>query len=393
MKALLKTYTVKEICEGFVYNELEGKGLFGLSGKLTIQPEYQRNYIYADGKRDVAVIDSMLKGYPLGLIYFNKIILENGEIHFEVLDGQQRITSIGRFLTGKLAIFDVNNIPQYFSGLNSEIQHLLENYELLVYECEGSETEIKEWFKTINITGIPLNNQELLNAVYSGEFVTAAKSVFSNSLNANMQKWQTYVSGDPKRQQILETALEWVAAHNNQSIGEYMSQHRRDGSIDELKLYFMTVIDWISCVFESTESEMKGLEWGRLYETFHVNGYDADKVWERVQNLYADPCVKDRKGVFEYILGGEVDKKLLNVRVFDDIIKKCVYTRQTRDAQAKGVSNCPYCAMSDNANKNKIWKLTEMDADHVTAWSKGGPTEHGNCEMLCKLHNRAKGNR
>ena len=393
MKALLKTYTVKEICEGFVYNELEGKGLFGLSGKLTIQPEYQRNYIYADGKRDVAVIDSMLKGYPLGLIYFNKIILENCEIHFEVLDGQQRITSIGRFLTGKLAIFDVNNIPQYFSGLNSEIQHLLENYELLVYECEGSETEIKEWFKTINITGIPLNNQELLNAVYSGEFVTAAKSVFSNSLNANMQKWQTYVSGDPKRQQILETALEWVAAHNNQSIGEYMSQHRRDGSIDELKLYFMTVIDWISCVFESTESEMKGLEWGRLYETFHVNGYDADKVWERVQNLYADPCVKDRKGVFEYILGGEVDKKLLNVRVFDDIIKKCVYTRQTRDAQAKGVSNCPYCAMSDNANKNKIWKLTEMDADHVTAWSKGGPTEHGNCEMLCKLHNRAKGNR
>ena len=393
MKALLKTYTVKEICEGFVYNELEGKGLFGLSGKLTIQPEYQRNYIYADGKRDVAVIDSMLKGYPLGLIYFNKIILENGEIHFEVLDGQQRITSIGRFLTGKLAIFDVNNIPQYFSGLNSEIQHLLENYELLVYECEGSETEIKEWFKTINITGIPLNNQELLNAVYSGEFVTAAKSVFSNSLNANMQKWQTYVSGDPKRQQILETALEWVAAHNNQSIGEYMSQHRRDGSSDEVKLYFMTVIDWISCVFESTESEMKGLEWGRLYETFHVNGYDADKVWERVQNLYADPCVKDRKGVFEYILGGEVDKKLLNVRVFDDIIKKCVYTRQTRDAQAKGVSNCPYCAMSDNANKNKIWKLTEMDADHVTAWSKGGPTEHGNCEMLCKLHNRAKGNR
>ena len=393
MKALLKTYTVKEICEGFVYNELEGKGLFGLSGKLTIQPEYQRNYIYADGKRDVAVIDSMLKGYPLGLIYFNKIILENGEIRFEVLDGQQRITSIGRFLTGKLAIFDVNNIPQYFSGLNSEIQHLFENYELLVYECEGSETEIKEWFKTINITGIPLNNQELLNAVYSGEFVTAAKSVFSNSLNANMQKWQTYVSGDPKRQQILETALEWVAAHNNQSIGEYMSQHRRDGSIDELKLYFMTVIDWISCVFESTESEMKGLEWGRLYETYHIKAYNPKEIHDKVISLYADPCVKDRKGVFEYILGGEQDKKLLNIRVFDDIIKKCVYTRQTRDAQAKGVSNCPYCAMSDNANKTKIWKLTEMDADHVTAWSKGGLTEHGNCEMLCKSHNRAKGNR
>ena len=202
MKTQLKTYIVKEICEGFVYNELEGKGLFGLSGKLTIQPEYQRNYIYADGKRDVAVIDSMLKGYPLGLIYFNKVTAENSEARFEVLDGQQRITSIGRFLTGKLAIFDANGIPQYFSGLNTETQRLLENYELLVYECEGSETEIKEWFKTINIAGIPLNNQELLNAVYSGEFVTAAKSVFSNSQNANMQKWQTYVSGDPRRQQI-----------------------------------------------------------------------------------------------------------------------------------------------------------------------------------------------
>ena len=393
MKTQLKTYTVKEICEGFVYNELEGKGLFGLSGKLTIQPEYQRNYIYADVKRDVAVIDSMLKGYPLGLIYFNKVTAENGDVRFEVLDGQQRITSIGRFLTGEPAIFDANGIPQYFSGLNTETQRLLENYELLVYECEGSETEIKEWFKTINIAGIPLNNQELLNAVYSGEFVTAAKSVFSNSQNANMQKWQTYVSGDPRRQQILETALEWVAAHNNLSIGEYMSMHRRDKSIDELKLYFTTVIDWISSVFECTESEMKGLEWGRLYESYHATAYNPSEIQKKVLALYADPYVKDRKGIFEYVLGGEQEKKLLNIRVFDDATKKSVYAAQTAKAQATGRSNCPYCALSENANKNKIWKITEMDADHVTAWSKGGATDRANCEMLCKSHNRAKGNR
>ncbi|MCQ2055120.1 MAG: DUF262 domain-containing protein [Fibrobacter sp.] len=393
MKTSLNTYTVKEICKGFVYNELEGKGLFGLSGKLTIQPEYQRNYIYADGKRDVAVIDSMLKGYPLGLIYFNKITDANGDARFEVLDGQQRITSIGRFVTNKLAIIDSNGIPQYFSGLAEDKRQLIEDYKLLVYECEGTESEIKEWFKTINIAGVPLNNQELLNAVYSGEFVTAAKAEFSNSTNAKIQMWQTYVSGDPKRQQILETALEWVSSHNRQGIGDYMSQHRHDKNIDELKLYFNAVVEWVSSVFECTESEMRGLEWGRLYETYHGKSFNATDVQKRVLELYADPYVKDRKGIFEYILGGEIDKKLLNVRVFDEATKKSVYTIQTAKATAAGVSNCSYCAMSDNANKCKIWKLAEMDADHVTAWSKGGATDRANCEMLCKSHNRAKGNR
>ena len=171
MQTTLKQYSVREICEGFVYNEFEGKGLFGLSGKLTIQPEYQRNYIYADGKRDVAVIDSMLKGYPLGLIYFNKVSDEK----LEVLDGQQRITSFGRYVTGKFAIKDANGMEQYFSGLAENLQQKILDTQILVYECEGEESEIKEWFKTINIAGVPLNEQELLNAVYSGPFVTKAK--------------------------------------------------------------------------------------------------------------------------------------------------------------------------------------------------------------------------
>ena len=239
--------TVEEICKGFVYNEFEGKGLFGLSGKLVIQPEYQRNYIYADGKKDVAVIDSLLKGYPLGLIYFNKVSADK----FEVLDGQQRITSIGRFLTGKFAIKDGSGIPRYFSGLPDDQKKKILETKLTIYECEGTETEIKEWFKTINIVGVPLNDQERANAVHSGPFVTLAKAEFSNSQNANIQKWSAYISGNVLRQDYLRTALEWVS-HGN--VDAYMSQHRYDTNINELKTYFNSVIDWVSSVFMDVDS-------------------------------------------------------------------------------------------------------------------------------------------
>jgi hypothetical protein len=387
MKTTLKTdITVRDICEGFVYNALEGKGLFGLSGRLTIQPEYQRNYIYADGKRDVAVIDSILKGYPLGLIYFNK----PSENSLEVLDGQQRITSIGRYVTGKFAIKDENGMEQYFSGIAKDKQEIILNTKLLIYECEGTESEIKEWFRTINIAGVPLNNQELLNAVYSGQFVTLGKEEFSNSQNANIQKWSAYVSGSANRQEYLERALEWVSKDN---VGDYMSRHRFDNNISELKNYFTSVIDWVSTVFIDVESEMKGLEWGRLYEEYRKLPYSSKKVSEQVKNLYSDPYIKNRKGVFEFILGGSIDTKLLEVRVFDEATKKSTYAIQTTDAERKGISNCSYCAIGHDANKNKIWKLAEMDADHVTAWSKGGATATKNCEMLCKSHNRAKGNK
>jgi 5-methylcytosine-specific restriction endonuclease McrA len=378
--------TVEDICDGFVYNELEGKGLFGLSGKLTIQPEYQRNYIYADGKRDVAVIESILKGYPIGLIYFNKV----SENNFEVLDGQQRITSFGRFVTNKFAIKDDNGMEQYFSGIAKDKQERILNTKLLIYECEGSESEIKEWFKTINIAGVPLNNQELLNAVYSGQFVTLCKEEFSNSQNANIQKWSAYISGSVNRQDFLERALDWVSKGN---IGDYMSRHRNDNNINEVKNYFNSVIDWVSTVFTDVESEMRGLEWGRLYETYRKQPYDPKDISKKVKELYADPYVKNRKGIFEYILGGLNDTKLLQVRVFDEATKKSIYTKQTKVAEEKGISNCPLCAVGNNTNKTKIWKLKEMDADHVTAWSKGGSTEKENCEMLCKTHNRAKGNK
>ena len=389
MKTILKTdITVKDICDGFIYNELEGKGLFGLSGKLTIQPEYQRNYIYASdgGKREVAVIDSILKEYPIGLIYFNKV----SENNLEVLDGQQRITSLGRFVTDKFAIKDENGMEQYFSGLAKNKQSKILNTTLTIYECKGEESEIKEWFKTINIAGVPLNSQELLNAVYSGPFVTLGKEEFSNSQNANIQKWSAYVSGSANRQEFLECALDWVSKGN---IGDYMSRHRLDKNINELKKYFNSVIDWVSSVFTDVESEMRGLEWGRLYEEYHKKSYNPKKVSEAVQKLYGDPYVKNRKGIFEFILGGSTDTKLLDVRVFDDATKKSVYKEQTVKAEKKKESNCPLCALGHDANKEKIWGLNDMDADHVSAWSKGGATSIKNCQMLCKTHNRAKGNR
>jgi hypothetical protein len=387
MKTTLRTdLTVKAICEGFVYNELEGKGLFGLSGQLTIQPEYQRNYIYADGKKDVAVIESILKGYPLGLIYFNKV----DEKKFEVLDGQQRITSFGRYVTNKFAVKDENGMEQYFSGLAADKQKRILETELLIYECEGTESEIKEWFKTINIAGIPLNNQELLNAVYSGPFVTLGKEEFSNSQNANVMKWAAYIKGAVNRQEFLERALDWVSKGQ---IGDYMSRHRYDTNINELKTYFNSVIDWVSTIFIDVENEMRGIEWGRLYESYKNQPYSPQDVSEKLKALYADPYVKNRRGIFEYILGGSKDTKLLDLRVFDEATKKSVYAAQTEAAKEKAVSNCPLCALGHDSNQARIWKQAEMDADHVSAWSKGGATDIKNCQMLCKTHNRAKGNK
>jgi len=237
---------------------------------------------------------------------------------------------------------------------------------------------------------VPLNDQELLNAVYSGPFVTLAKEEFSNSQNANIQKWSAYISGSANRQDFLERALDWVSKGE---IGDYVSRHRYDDTIQELKTYFTTVIDWVSNVFVDVEKEMRGLEWGRLYETYHKQSYDPAEVSKKVHELYGDPYIKNRKGIFEYILGGSTDTKLLEVRVFDEATKNLVYRVQTTTAEAKNESNCPLCAIGHDASKTKIWPLDEMDADHVSAWSKGGKTSPENCQMLCKTHNRAKGNR
>lgn len=379
-------WTVGDVCKGFIFDKNENKGLFGLDGKLIIQPEYQRNYIYGDGKKDVAVIESLLKGYPLGLIYFVK----NKDGLYEVLDGQQRITSFARFVNHSWAFaVEWAGKPRYFNSLDKDEQEKIKNSQLTIYVCEGEPSEIQAWFETINMQGVPLVKQELRNASYHGPFVTLARKEFSNTGNANMNRWQTYVKGDPKRQAILETALDWVSKGD---IDGYMALHRYDTNIDELKNNFETVINWADSILDYTGSEVCGLNWGELYDKYHMNSYSKDKVTERVKELIEDSQVNN-KGVIEYVLGGEKDVSLLHVRVFDEKTKKAVYMKQTKAAEAKGISNCPVCASGNNNKKTYIYRYKEMEADHVTAWSRGGATTEDNCEMLCKLHNAAKGNR
>ena len=394
LKTKLRTdLTIRKICEGFQYSESEEKGLFGWGGKLTIQPEYQRNYIYANGKDDVAVIDSLLKGYPIGLIYF----VETEEDKYEILDGQQRITSIGRYVTNKFAWIDENDIPYKFESLPKDKQDKILDTELTIYICSGEESEIKEWFKTINIAGKPLNNQELLNSIYSGTFITKAKEIFSNSQNSNLHKWLSYMKVEVKRQGLLEVALSWVSKdwEKDGNLEKYMADHRHDDNINELTSYFNDVINWVSTVFIDVKDEMQYINWGKLYEKYHKNPYNPTDISNKLNELYSDYFVNDKKGCYEYILNGckQEDTKLLNIRLFDEPVKKSVYETQTQDAKKKNISNCPMCVIENLSNKTKIWDYKDMDADHVTAWSKGGSTDISNCQMLCRTHNHMKGNR
>ena len=310
---------------------------------------------------------------------------------YEVLDGQQRITSFARFVNNSWPFaVQINGKPHYFDSLDEDNKRKILDAPLTIYVCEGEPSEIQKWFETINIAGVKLVDQELRNAAYYGPFVTMARGVFSNTNNANMNRWRTYVKGDPKRQEVLETALDWVS---HGEIDAYMAKHRQDRNIDELKNHFDTVIDWIDSLFDYTGSEMCGQDWGRLYNTYHTQAYSKDTLSHRLNELLGDPQVTDRRGVIEYILGQEKDARLLNVRVFDKRTIHRVYLKQTQEAKEKEISNCPLCAIGHGANAKRIYKESEMDADHVTAWSKGGSTTEDNCQMLCKTHNRAKGNR
>lgn len=390
MKAILKPRTIREIVKGFHYNEYENKGLYGLDGNLTIQPQYQRNYIYNNGKDDVAVIDSLLKLYPLGLIYFNQPDADIDK--YEILDGQQRVTSIGRFITDRFAIKDANGDEQKFSSLSKEDQDLILDTELLIYDCNGTENEIKQWFRTINIQGKPLTTQELRNAVYSGPFIDAAKARFSNSESSLQAKWSNFVKGNPQRQEILQAALAWSAQRQEQEIDGYMADHRHDETCKDLQDYFDAVIAWASHHFKIVDSSMKSVAWNELYEKYKDKGYSSSQLTEKAQELLSDSQIMSKRGIYEFLLGGETDTKLLNIRVFTEAVKKKVYKSQTDVAKADGVSNCSYCTIGHDVKKEKIWTIKEMDADHVKAWSKGGATDEANCEMLCIPHNRSKGN-
>ena len=388
---LVTDWTIEDICKGFTYSKSEDKGLYGLDGKLIIQPEYQRNYLYGNDndKKAIAVIDSLLNAYPIGLLYFVK----NKDGMYEVLDGQQRITSIGRYVsdgTWRFAV-DWKKQPRYISSLEDDDKARILKTPLLVYVCEGNPSEIQDWFKTINIQGIALTEQELRNAAYHGSFVNLARKVFSNKQDTALKNVvNTYLKGTIDRQEILELAISWVS---DGKIDDYMNEHRNDTDITELKNYFDSVIDWIKNVFDSTDSIMKGQDWGKLYKQYHNNPYSKDAITTRMNELIGDPQVTNKRGIIEYILSGETEKKLLNIRVFDEKTKATVYSQQTTKAKAEGISNCPDCVMENGANKAKIWAIKEMEADHYTAWSKGGATDISNCCMLCKHHNLLKGNK
>lgn len=387
---LITDWTVADICEGFHFDKREGRGLYGLRGRLTIQPEYQRHYIYGDGHKDVAVIASLLRGYPIGMFYF----VRNPQGQLEVLDGQQRITSIGRFREGEFSARHGGSMFNYAS-LPAEARERLDSTRLIAYECQGTEAEIKEWFKTININGVPLNEQEIRNSVYSGPFVTAAKRVFSNSGDARQNKWRAYVSGDPKRQEVLATALEWVSRG---PVDMYMSAHRTDTGIGELLDNFEAVIGWASATFTTQRAEMRGQPWGRFYDVYHDKAVDAVALNRRVEQLMDDDAVTNKRGVYEFALAeadGQWQPQLLQVRLFGENDRRAAYARQTRQARALGVSNCPMCAAKGERDpaRVKIYGQRDMDADHVTPWSRGGATDAANCQMLCKTCNRIKGNK
>lgn len=372
MKTELKTYTIKELTQGFTYNELEEKGVYGLNGKLVIQPEYQRGYLYAEKGRDKKVIQSILHEYPLGLIYFVVGKNDQGDDQLEVLDGQQRITSIGRFVIGRFSVI-VDGQEQTFSSLPQDKKDLIMDTELLVYVCEGTETEIKQWFETINTAGIELNDQELRNAVYSGSFITHAKEIFSRSTDVRQQKWGSYVKGDPKRQEVLETALKWIAYHNNTTIDRYLSEHRHDENAEALLVYFETVINWVAFRFPGkARPQMRGLDWGYFYEKYKDQPYDVEETKKRLDDLFDDPNVKKKRNIYEFLLEKEQKPQLLDIRFFEESTKQQAYNVQTKQALNDGVSNCPYCVQEGRDNKTKIYDRKHMEADHVTAWSKGG---------------------
>jgi hypothetical protein len=357
MKIELHEITVSDIAAGYVDNSEEG--VIGYGGKLNIRPKYQREFVYDDKKRN-AVIDTIRKGFPLNVMYWVK----NDDGTYEVLDGQQRTISFCQYVKGD---FSLNN--RAFHNLTDTEKQAILTYKLMVYFCDGNDKEKLDWFRIINIAGEKLTDQELRNTVYTGCWLTSAKIIFSKSNCAAYLHSKDYVNGSPIRQEILETAIKWIA---NGKIEEYMSIHQHDPNANELWTYFRNVIDWIKLTFPNYHKEMKGIEWGHLYDGFKDKLFDTEKLEQEIHNLMMDDDVTNRKGIYSYILTR--NEKYLNIRAFSDNQKRIAYEKQG------GI--CVKCG--------KHFELAKMEADHITPWSKGGKTIPENCQMLCQDCNRKK---
>jgi len=357
MKIELKEITVRELSEG--YQDNEDNGVVGFGGLLDIRPPYQREFIYKDKQRD-AVIDTIKKSYPLNVMYW--AVREDGG--FEVIDGQQRTISICQYINGDFA-FDFH----YFHNLKSDEKDHILNYKLMVYLCSGTDSEKLQWFKTINIAGERLTDQELRNAVYSGSWVSDAKRYFSKNGCAAYNLGGDYLNGSAIRQDYLETTIGWFS---NDAIEQYMAVNQHEPNANELWLYFQSVISWVKATFPKYKREMKGIPWGSLYNVFKSDKFDIKKLAEEVDRLMQDDDVTNKRGIYEYVLTRK--EKHLNIRAFTDNQKREAYERQ------HGI--CPVC--SDH------FDITEMEADHITPWHLGGKTSAVNCQMLCKEDNRRK---
>ena len=357
MEIKLKEVSVREVVNGYINNDEEG--VIGYGGKLNIRPKYQREFVYKDKQRD-AVIDTVRRDFPLNVMYW----VDNGNDTYEVLDGQQRTISICEYVNGT---FSINY--QYFHNLEQDEKDQILDYKLMIYFCEGTDKEKLEWFKTINIAGEKLTDQELRNAIYTGEWLTDAKRYFSKNGCVAYGLGGDYLNGSAIRQDYLETTLKWIS---NDNIEEYMAQHQHDPNANELWLYFQSVINWVKVVFPNYRKEMKGIEWGRLYNEYKDVSFNSAELEKRIKELMMDEDISNKKGIYEYLLDGK--EKHLNIREFTPNQKREAYERQN------GV--CPNC--------NGTFEIQEMEGDHITPWHSGGKTNAENCQMLCKECNRRK---
>ena len=370
MNIKLHEVTIRDLFNG--YKDSQEEGVVAYSGLLDIRPKYQREFVYDDNKRN-AVIDTVQKDFPLNVMYW----AVNGDGTYEVIDGQQRTLSICQYVNGDFSIKDEDGNPMYFHTQKPDKQEQILNYKLMVYFCEGSESEKLAWFKTVNIAGERLTDQELRNAVYCGDWLTHAKRYFSKSGCAAVKVGDKYVKGQAIRQELLETALEWISIDRECSIEDYMSKHARDAEATELWEYYRDVIDWVRMTFPKYRKEMKDVnrDWGRLYHDFKDEHYDTVLLEEEIDRLMKDDDVTSSKGIYLYVLTRQ--ERFLSLRSFDQRTRRAAYESQQ--------GRCPLCGMT--------YKYEEMEADHIVPWSKGGHTTPENCQMLCRECNRAKGNR
>lgn len=364
MNIELKQITVRELVEGFADEAENGVRAYG--GKLDIRPKYQREFIYS-AKQQQAVMDTVLKGFPLNTMYW----AVRGDGTFEVIDGQQRTLSVCKYVAGDFSV-PWRGSQLYFANLQDDEQQQVLDYRLMVYWCEGSDSEKLEWFKTINIAGEELTDQELRNAVYAGPWTADAKRYFSKTGCPAYQMGGDYMSGTAIRQDYLETVIRWLAKGD---IDGYMAAHQHDSSAMPLWLYFQNVIAWTKTLFPKYRREMKTPEWGALYNEFKDGAYDPAALEREVSRLMADDDVGRKSGIYEYLLSGGKRERVLNIRAFSESQKRGAYERQ------QGV--CPMCGQH--------FEFGQMEGDHVTPWKEGGHTVPENLQMLCRECNRRKG--